>query len=236
MNFAPSSTFAIPSRQYEPHQAMSVAAKRLRGKEQRRNRIISAAERVFFSRGIETATMDEIAEVADISKGLLYVYFKSKEDLYNAVCYRGLRMLRQSFLRAIAQHDTGMQRIRAIGYTYVTFAQRFPDYFSTIVYQAAQEAGDEPDSYAAASETERDKILGLVADAIRLGIEDHSIRPDIDPMEAAVMLWGQMHGVIQVAVLKNIQERYQLDFDSLMRFAFEFVTDALKPHEVFSST
>lgn len=212
---------------------MNPSTKRQRGKEQRRNRIVGAAERVFFSKGIETATMDEVAELADISKGLLYVYFKSKEDLYDAVCFRGLRMLRQSMRRAVTQHETGMQRIRAIGYTYVTFAQRYPDYFGTIVYQAAQEVSADEDSYAAACELERDRIFGVVADAIRLGIEDHTIRGDLDPMETAVMLWGQMHGIIQVAVLKKIQERYQLDFDSLIRFAFDFVTDALKPAEVY---
>ncbi|HET6566893.1 MAG TPA: TetR/AcrR family transcriptional regulator [Rhodothermales bacterium] len=215
---------------------MNPSTKRQRGKEQRRNRIIGAAERVFFSKGIEPATMDEIAELADISKGLLYVYFKSKEDLYDAVCFRGLRMLRQSMRRAVAQHETGMQRIRAIGYTYVTFAQRYPDYFGTIVYQAAQEVSADEDSYAAACELERDRIFSVVADAIRLGVEDHTIRDDLDPMEAAVMLWGQMHGIIQVAVLKKIQERYQLDFDALIRFSFDFVTDALKPAEVFSTT
>ncbi len=208
---------------------MTVAEKRKRGKEQRRNRIVSAAERVFFSKGVESATMDEIAELAEISKGLLYVYFDSKEDLYNAVCFRALRMLRLSFRRVVAQHKRGMKQIRAIGYTYVAFARRYPDYFGTIVYQAAQEASGSTDTYAALCEVERDKIFSIVASAIKTGIEDGTIRPDLDPMQAAIMLWGQMHGVIQVAVLKNIQEIYRVDFDLLMRFAFKFVTDALKP-------
>ena len=208
---------------------MSRTERRQRDKERRRNTIVNAAEHVFFSKGVEAATMDEVAALAEISKGLLYVYFKSKEDLYNAICYRALRMVRLSFVRATGRHEEGMRKLRAIGYTYVTFARRHPDYFGTIVYQAAQEAATDPGSYAAYCEVERDKIFNIVADAIRTGITDGSIRPDLDPMQAAIMLWGQMHGVIQVAVLKNIQESYEVSFNSLLRFAYEFVTDALKP-------
>ena len=59
---------------------MGIAERKEREKLQRRKDIIDAAEKVFFYRGFESATMDEIAEKVELSKGTLYLYFKSKEE------------------------------------------------------------------------------------------------------------------------------------------------------------
>ena len=59
---------------------MGIAERKERERQQRREEIIKAAEEIFFSRGTESATMDEVAERAELSKGTLYLYFKSKED------------------------------------------------------------------------------------------------------------------------------------------------------------
>jgi len=47
--------------------------------------ILAAAERVFAERGLAGARMDEIATQARVNKALVYYYFKSKEELYEAV-------------------------------------------------------------------------------------------------------------------------------------------------------
>ena len=56
---------------------MGIAERKEREKLQRRNDIIDAAERLFFQHGFETPTMDDVAREAELSKGTLYLYFKS---------------------------------------------------------------------------------------------------------------------------------------------------------------
>ena len=51
----------------------------------KRRQIIDGACRVFLQRGFDAASMGEIAREAGVSKGTLYVYFKSKEDLFEAI-------------------------------------------------------------------------------------------------------------------------------------------------------
>jgi len=48
-------------------------------------KVLEAATRIFINRGFEGATMQEIADEADINKGLLHYYFKSKENLFHLV-------------------------------------------------------------------------------------------------------------------------------------------------------
>src|SRR5579884_4018953 len=54
----------------------------------RKNQILDAATSVFARLGFEHARMDDIVEAAGLSKGTLYWYFKSKEEIITAILHR----------------------------------------------------------------------------------------------------------------------------------------------------
>ena len=56
--------------------------------DERKSQIINAAEDVFTKKGFDDARMDDIAEETGLSKGTLYNYFKSKDDLIIAILDR----------------------------------------------------------------------------------------------------------------------------------------------------
>src|SRR5271157_124056 len=56
--------------------------------DERKAQILSAAESVFTKKGFDEARMDDIAEKTGLSKGTLYLYFKSKDDLIIAILDR----------------------------------------------------------------------------------------------------------------------------------------------------
>jgi AcrR family transcriptional regulator len=57
------------------------ALRRLREKEQRYNTILKAAETLFARKGYHQTSIEEIADLAEVSTGAVYIYFKNKEDL-----------------------------------------------------------------------------------------------------------------------------------------------------------
>lgn len=61
---------------------MTIADRKAREKEQRRQAILSAAEKRFAREGYHATLLDAIAEDVEISKGTIYLYFKNKEDLF----------------------------------------------------------------------------------------------------------------------------------------------------------
>ena len=63
-------------------------ARRPDSSEIRRNQILDAATKVFVRQGFQHARMDDIVEESGLSKGTLYWYFKSKEDIINAILRR----------------------------------------------------------------------------------------------------------------------------------------------------
>jgi len=56
---------------------MGTTERRNRERKQREEQIINAAEKVFFERGFDNSTMDDVAGAAELSKGALYTYFKN---------------------------------------------------------------------------------------------------------------------------------------------------------------
>jgi AcrR family transcriptional regulator len=65
-----------------------VATRRARQAEQRRTQLIDTALEVFAEKGVEGTTVKDLAEAAGVAQGLLYHYFRSKEDLLRAALER----------------------------------------------------------------------------------------------------------------------------------------------------
>jgi AcrR family transcriptional regulator len=71
-------------------------------RDQSRERILAAAQRLFAQRGYAVATVREIAASAGLSQGLLYTHYLSKEELLRALFRRGMDDVRASFAAAAA--------------------------------------------------------------------------------------------------------------------------------------
>lgn len=210
---------------------MGIAERKEREKEQRRNDIIDAAEWVFFSKGRTVATMDDVAEKAELSKGTLYLYFKNKEELYLAICLRGLKILESYFNDAVKRHKTGIQKIRAIGNAYHQFSLDHPDYFNALIYFESHEMDYEDESSTAVEcDNQGHKVLQIVTDTIQHGIVDGTIRTDLDPLKTAAILWGQTSGLIQLISLKgdHLQQEHGLNKDDLITYAFDLIEQSLQ--------
>ena len=217
---------------------MGITERRQREKERRRNDIIDAAERVFFSNGLENATMDDVAEQAELSKGTLYIYFKSKEDLYLAITKRGLDILTSMFEKASATASLGIEKIYAIGQAYRDFSKKHTDYFQAMAYfdLRIKEISDESPN-AKLSIEQGEKVLTICAEAIQCGIGDGTIRSDIDPKKTAIVLWGQTNGILQLILNKGKHMKEMLKafgfktLDEIIVFSFEMIRRSLAVSE-----
>jgi AcrR family transcriptional regulator len=210
---------------------MGIAERKEREKEQRRNDIIDAAENVFFSKGINLATMDEVAEKAELSKGTLYLYFKSKGDLYLAITQRALSLLADMFDEAIKQHSTGLDQIRAVGQAYYHYSQIHVNYFNTILhYEISQLEMDGVGETLLECHRLGQKVMLLVASTIETGIKDGTIRADLDPVNTAYLLQGQSSGIIQLIARESghIKSMENFEPQELMTDFTDMMYHALK--------
>jgi AcrR family transcriptional regulator len=64
---------------------MSFEKRRKREKENRKSAILKSARRLFFEKGFKSVTVESIAKKAEVSKGAVYLYFKSKDEIYSQI-------------------------------------------------------------------------------------------------------------------------------------------------------
>ena len=85
---------------------MSVEDRRVKRlpREVREKQILDAAVRVFSEHGYHEASMDEVSEVAGVSKPMIYAYLGSKEDLFTACIRRAANLLMDAIVAGL---DTG---------------------------------------------------------------------------------------------------------------------------------
>ena len=182
-----------------------IAERRLEEKERRREEIVEAAEDLYREMGWDAVTMDSVARRARLSRALVYVDFKDKQDLHFAIAARALEMLRQRFTEATARVRTGADQVEACGRAYMAYAQEFPHFFDACARLESlpadgAERGPQVESCVECGKRVHDVVVGALA----TGQRDGSIRADIGNLEVlSRVLWGFMHGLIQIAITKG---------------------------------
>src|SRR5499426_3215314 len=91
--------------------------------------ILQAARQVFARRGFTDASMEEIAQVAGLAKGTLYLYYPSKRELYRKALRAGLSALCDALDRAVAAAPTLGRRVEAYVGTKITHFDEHRDFF-----------------------------------------------------------------------------------------------------------
>ncbi len=177
---------------------MGVAERRQREKHQRRCRILDAAERVFLKQGLGAATMDQVAREAELSKGTLYLYFKSKDELWLQVANRALEELVTLLKRSAAAGGSGLWRLERLLIAYAEFMRGHRERFRMATSWLLD---DYIVSGSPAFERYRELIgavFATVSQAVDLGKQDGSIRTALPTLELVVQLWGGLLGVLMV--------------------------------------
>jgi AcrR family transcriptional regulator len=95
----------------------------------RRAEILDAAYRVFAERGFEQATMAEIAAVAGVAKGTLYLYYPSKQDIYDAALRQSAVDVDGLTQAALGGARTASEKIQAFIETKLRYFEEHRDFF-----------------------------------------------------------------------------------------------------------
>jgi AcrR family transcriptional regulator len=209
---------------------MGIAERKEREKQQRRKEIVKAAEKVFFTKGFEESTMEDIAGEAELSKGTLYLYFKSKEDLHMAVAHKAISMLKSTMVKIEAGAGNAIEKLVGMGRATVDFSMRFPDHMKSIMFLEGFDLRQI--SFSANQMRDvifRDSPVGMVIRIVEQGVEEKLIRNDIPPPIIAHTLWMQTLSVIRFVTMKTaIFEMLDLSQATIYESHFKLVLNGIR--------
>jgi AcrR family transcriptional regulator len=205
----------------------------------RKQNILEAAEKLFLANGYENTTMDQIATESEFSKGSLYNYFKSKDDLYLAIGTKAYEIIIDYTKFFVESKDPGIDQLKAVGYAYYEFTKNYPDYahifhdISIKLPHVAQKSKDKlttnEKDYLNRSEAYGEQFRDVITKAIKT----RSIRSDKDPFMIGFTLLMMTSGIMkELEQHQNTLQTMEFDGDDIIDFVFEMIAEGLKPREV----
>jgi AcrR family transcriptional regulator len=176
---------------------MGTQERKARERLHRENMILDAAEEVFFSRGFDQSTMDDVAQAAELSKGSLYNYFENKNELCIGIVGRSLRRLLEYIEKAVSAKKDGLNKIYAFGKAFMLFRQENREYYCALQNLRSHSCGCRAESrFLNLTLAENDRINSILEEIILLGINDGTIRSSVNPAKTAAALWGEFSGIL----------------------------------------
>ena len=138
-----------------------------------KNKIIKSAISTFSKYGYDKSRMDDIAKTAKLSKGTIYLYFKNKEELFNAISERNTNELKNQLSKLFQNSDNDL--ITSMQNFYEDINDQGYRMFFEIIAESSRNKKLKQLLYQ-----ERRKILDIIIDHLNILKEKGYIGKDIE--------------------------------------------------------
>ena len=165
------------------------------GAEARNRTILRAAAQVFAERGYHAATIDNIAVYAGIAKGTVYLYFRSKYELFFGVCYDYIAAMERIGEQAERSSTTAAAQIQQHIHTLLAMSTETRELLPLILeFWSASASPHRHASVAGLVRGAHSKFRRLISDQVRKGQQEGEFDRSADASQVAAMLLGALDG------------------------------------------
>ena len=158
----------------------------------RKNQIMNAAQAVVVSKGYDQSRMDDIVEKAQLSKGAIYWYYKSKKDVYLSLIDYWFNEYSAGVLRCLEDKNSSSEQLRSLFEYFVDQFDQSPDTFKIMV-EFWRTSGLDPDFNDKLQEI-YSQFLEYIIDIIKNGIDSGEFK-EVDPRITALSILINIEGI-----------------------------------------
>jgi TetR/AcrR family fatty acid metabolism transcriptional regulator len=168
--------------------------------EDKRRLILDAAVRVFARKGYHTCRVGDIAEEAGVAHGLLYHYFRSKEELLETIFRETWRDVLDAVRSVEETDESARDRLAGVAKILLRAWRRDPDLVRVLVREVTrsshlQQRIDEIDA----------AFAGLERIIVR-GQQEGEFRADLDPRMVSYVFYGALEEILTGWVLGQLED------------------------------
>jgi AcrR family transcriptional regulator len=197
----------------------------------RRAEIIDAARAVFASKGFSAASMDDVARQAGLAKGTLYLYFKSKLEVYRAVLKEDIDLLNEGTLQRMDAARTLHDKIRAVVSFRMEYCEQRRDFYRLLLAESGKLTAPPGHTMREVREWMRKPIM-RVADAIQTAVDEGELKPAdgkrIDPERISWSVADLTRGTIERRLLDDNRVPPEHDIDFIVEFIWSAIAGSCK--------
>jgi AcrR family transcriptional regulator len=174
--------------------------------------------------------VDDVALRAEVSKGTIYLYFESKEEILAHLLLEGLELLldRMEAVNDVRSSSSAERTLRNLASAYLQFCQAHPSYFRLIMAfdRGRFEEAISPELYH--------QVLGhslrglnLLAETIERGAASGVFQVE-DPWQAAGSTWAALNGVLVLMAHPLRRQLLQSDLETMFQATLDLVVTGLE--------
>ncbi len=174
-----------------------MASKREQAKQQKKERIIEAAVKVFAQKGFYTANVKDVAKAAGVADGTIYLYFKNKDDLLISLFEHKMHEILIRFEKVLKKINDPLEQLKVFIKEYFDLIQEdtdLSDVFQVELRQSSKFLKDYHNQQFA-------NYLNIIADIIDRGKRIGFFRPEMDTNIGKIFIFGAIDEVARQWIL-----------------------------------
>ena len=177
---------------------MGIKERKEREKLQRSQDILEAARHVFESKGFLNTTLQDVAKEAEISVGLIYRYFQSKEDMFASLALKGAEQFDQdlelTLKRGLKKKTSAQEILTNIAKAFFDFYSPYGEYFDMLIYsykgmKQVQIQGSTLTKLMSVTLSSLDKLKTFIVQS-----SEFKAKTDDEALQVVFLLWGILLG------------------------------------------
>ncbi len=174
--------------------------RRKREREQRKKAILKSARKLFAERGFKPVTVASIAKKAELSKGAIYLYFNSKEEIYTQILLSDVEAFHKTMSQIFSRGETASQILYEFSDAYIDIFLNAREQFRTLMnFMLSAEHLNLSNGIRRQIIREMNKTISLIEKILQYGVDSGELnlkKQDMRRMRNA--LWGLLNGVISL--------------------------------------
>jgi AcrR family transcriptional regulator len=187
---------------------LSSEERRRKEKENRKNAILKAARRLFFERGFKSVTVDLIAAKAEVSKGSIYLYFDSKEEIYTQILISANIERHKEIENFARKEGTASDLLLSFARDYVDFFLENKELFRILMtfMLHSENMNLTEDQNTQLIHTTNENIR-VISEILQKGIDSGEFLADLDVRQAQNAIWGLFNGIISLYIYTGAPDK-----------------------------
>ncbi|MFW6112847.1 MAG: TetR/AcrR family transcriptional regulator [Thermodesulfobacteriota bacterium] len=184
----------------------------------RTGEILAAARGVMAQKGLDSLTMDDIAQAAGVAKGTLYLYFQSKDELIQALLTQVGEAMARDLEAIVAAPDPPPDKLRRVAALLLQYVEQerelFPVYLRELVRSKSSRAGVSPFLHK-----HEERTLGLITEMFTEGMVSKQFI-NVNPRLLAYLLKGMGRAVGYFQMTGQQQDAIQGALPVILKIMF----------------
>jgi AcrR family transcriptional regulator len=174
--------------------------------------------------------MDALADAAELSKGTLYLYFRSKEEIHYGITQRGLQKLFQKMKAEVLPQNNAIENLLILAGIFIRYCSEEASVANSILFfQTCELHHLNIDKEKLRDDFLHNSPIQLVTHFVEEGVSQGIIRDDIPVAIISHTLWAQLMGVIQVsAKKKELFDLVGISQENILESHFKIVLNGLR--------